>query len=190
MSVLLIFLQLNHGEKCHDIRTARPPCFFGRSDRKTLWLLRYQPGSHPERDKAREEKGPVPRLESNALSLFDGHTRILALHQRNRSREQDAERLKPLACVAVVAVSDDTISIECQYTLYVKQSQSTQVSAVARIPFPMATLEKARQKEKEQMEALRKHHAEEIEHHKKEIERLGKEIDRHKGKIRKLKHDD
>lgn len=47
-----------------------------------------------------------------------------------------------------------------------------------------------RQKEKEQMEALRKHHAEEIEHHKKEIERLQKEIDRHKGKIRRLKHDD
>lgn len=40
------------------------------------------------------------------------------------------------------------------------------------------------------MEALRKHHAEEIEHHKKEIERLQKEIDRHRGKIRKLKHDD
>merc|ERR1711962_1680542 len=35
-----------------------------------------------------------------------------------------------------------------------------------------------RQKEKEQMEALRKHHTEEIEHHKKEIERLQKEIDR------------
>ncbi|XP_074470673.1 ATPase inhibitor, mitochondrial-like [Sebastes fasciatus] len=47
-----------------------------------------------------------------------------------------------------------------------------------------------RQKEKAQMEALRKHHAEEIEHTKKEIERLQKEIDRHKGKIRKLKHDD
>lgn len=47
-----------------------------------------------------------------------------------------------------------------------------------------------RQKEKEQMEALRKHHAEEIDHHKKEIERLQKEIDRHKGKIRKLTHDD
>lgn len=47
-----------------------------------------------------------------------------------------------------------------------------------------------RQKEKEQMEALRKHHVEEIEHHKKEIERLQKEIDRHKGKIRKLNHDD
>lgn len=40
------------------------------------------------------------------------------------------------------------------------------------------------------MEALRKHHTEEIDHHKKEIERLQKEIDRHKGKIRKLKHDD
>lgn len=47
-----------------------------------------------------------------------------------------------------------------------------------------------RQKEKEQMEALRKHHAEEIDHHKKEIERLQKEINRHQGKIRKLKHDD
>uniref|UniRef100_A0A3B4ZBU8 ATPase inhibitor, mitochondrial n=1 Tax=Stegastes partitus TaxID=144197 RepID=A0A3B4ZBU8_9TELE len=47
-----------------------------------------------------------------------------------------------------------------------------------------------RQKEREQMEALRKHHAEEIEHHKKEIERLQKEINRHQGKIRKLKHDD
>lgn len=40
------------------------------------------------------------------------------------------------------------------------------------------------------MEALRKHHAEEIEHHKKEIERLQREIERHQGKIRKLKHDD
>jgi len=47
-----------------------------------------------------------------------------------------------------------------------------------------------RQKEKEQTEALRKHHMEEIDHHKKEIERLQKEIDRHIGKIRKLKHDD
>ncbi|KAF7210923.1 ATPase inhibitory factor 1 [Nothobranchius furzeri] len=47
-----------------------------------------------------------------------------------------------------------------------------------------------RQKEREQLEALRKHHSEEIEHHKKEIERLQKEIDRHKGKIRKLTHDD
>lgn len=48
----------------------------------------------------------------------------------------------------------------------------------------------SRQKEMEQVEALRKHHSEEIEHHKKEIERLQKEIDRHKGKIRRLKHDD
>uniref|UniRef100_A0A087XPT8 Uncharacterized protein n=1 Tax=Poecilia formosa TaxID=48698 RepID=A0A087XPT8_POEFO len=47
-----------------------------------------------------------------------------------------------------------------------------------------------REREKEQMEALRKHHREEIEHHKKEIERLQREIDRHKGKIRKLSHDD
>lgn len=47
-----------------------------------------------------------------------------------------------------------------------------------------------RQKEREQLEALRKHHSEEIDHHKKEIERLQKEIDRHKGKIRKLSHDD
>lgn len=47
-----------------------------------------------------------------------------------------------------------------------------------------------RQKEMEQLAALRKHHQEEIDHHKKEIERLQKEIDRHKGKIRKLKHDD
>ncbi|MBN3301938.1 ATPase inhibitor B, mitochondrial [Amia ocellicauda] len=45
-------------------------------------------------------------------------------------------------------------------------------------------------KEREQIEALRKHHEEEIHHHKKEIERLQQEIDRHKGKIRKLKHDD
>ncbi|KAF7702403.1 hypothetical protein HF521_001686 [Silurus meridionalis] len=47
-----------------------------------------------------------------------------------------------------------------------------------------------RQKEKEQLAALKQHHQDEIEHHKKEIERLQREIDRHKGKIRKLKHDD
>lgn len=47
-----------------------------------------------------------------------------------------------------------------------------------------------RQREREQLEMLRNHHEEEIEHHRKEIERLQKEIDRHKGKIRKLKHDD
>ncbi len=56
--------------------------------------------------------------------------------------------------------------------------------------FVFSLFSTCRQKEKEQMEALRKHHAEEIEHHKKEIERLKKEIDRHVGKIRKLKHDD
>ncbi|KAJ8287489.1 hypothetical protein COCON_G00001480 [Conger conger] len=47
-----------------------------------------------------------------------------------------------------------------------------------------------RMKEKEQLDALKQHHQEEIDHHKKEIERLQKEIDRHVGKIRKLKHDD
>lgn len=47
-----------------------------------------------------------------------------------------------------------------------------------------------RQKEKEQIKALRKHHVEEISHLKKEIERLQKEINRHEGKIRKLTHDD
>lgn len=47
-----------------------------------------------------------------------------------------------------------------------------------------------RQKEKEQMEMLKQHHEEEIDHHRKEIERLQKEIDRHRGKIRKLNHDD
>lgn len=57
-------------------------------------------------------------------------------------------------------------------------------------PVSLHFISTCRQKEKEQMEALRRHHTEEIEHHKKEIERLQKEIDRHKGKIRKLKHDD
>ncbi|XP_022055783.1 ATPase inhibitor B, mitochondrial-like [Acanthochromis polyacanthus] len=47
-----------------------------------------------------------------------------------------------------------------------------------------------REKEKEQLEALRKYHAEEIDHHKKEIERLQKEIGRHQSRIKKLKHDD
>ncbi|XP_015240641.1 PREDICTED: ATPase inhibitor B, mitochondrial-like [Cyprinodon variegatus] len=47
-----------------------------------------------------------------------------------------------------------------------------------------------KRKEQEQLNALRQHHLEEIDHHKKEIERLQREIDRHKGKIRKLKHDD
>uniref|UniRef100_W5MA17 ATPase inhibitor, mitochondrial n=1 Tax=Lepisosteus oculatus TaxID=7918 RepID=W5MA17_LEPOC len=47
-----------------------------------------------------------------------------------------------------------------------------------------------RQKEREALSALKKHHEEEIDHHKKEIERLQREIDRRKGQIRKLKHDD
>uniref|UniRef100_A0A8B9PMR7 Uncharacterized protein n=1 Tax=Apteryx owenii TaxID=8824 RepID=A0A8B9PMR7_APTOW len=47
-----------------------------------------------------------------------------------------------------------------------------------------------REKEREQLAALRKHHEEEIDHHKKEIERLQKEIERHKYKIKKLKDDD
>ncbi|XP_034015334.1 zinc finger protein Rlf [Thalassophryne amazonica] len=47
-----------------------------------------------------------------------------------------------------------------------------------------------RRKEQELFAALKEHHHDEIEHHKMEIERLQREIDRHKGKIRKLKHDD
>lgn len=47
-----------------------------------------------------------------------------------------------------------------------------------------------KRKEREQLDALKQHHQEEIDHHKKEIERMQREIDRHKGKIRKLKHDD
>ncbi|XP_010224624.1 PREDICTED: ATPase inhibitor, mitochondrial [Tinamus guttatus] len=47
-----------------------------------------------------------------------------------------------------------------------------------------------REKEREQLASLRKHHEEEIDHHKKEIERLQKEIERHKHKIKKLKDDD
>ncbi|XP_008692750.1 ATPase inhibitor, mitochondrial [Ursus maritimus] len=47
-----------------------------------------------------------------------------------------------------------------------------------------------RARNKEQLEALRKHHEEEITHHKEEIERLQKEIERHKKKIKHLKHDD
>lgn len=46
-----------------------------------------------------------------------------------------------------------------------------------------------REKEREQLSALRKHHEEEISHHKKEIERLQKEIERHKSKIKQLKDD-
>ncbi|XP_045638518.1 ATPase inhibitor, mitochondrial [Ursus americanus] len=47
-----------------------------------------------------------------------------------------------------------------------------------------------RARNKEQLEALKKHHEEEITHHKEEIERLQKEIERHKKKIKHLKHDD
>ncbi|XP_076993613.1 ATPase inhibitor, mitochondrial [Tamandua tetradactyla] len=47
-----------------------------------------------------------------------------------------------------------------------------------------------RQQTKLQLEALKKHHEDEIVHSKKEIERLQKEIERHKQKIKKLKHDD
>lgn len=82
--------------------------------------------------------------------------------------------------------------------LQVRSIQQLKVSQPVSSPTPRNILtwvslhcvSSCRQKEKEQMEALRKHHSEEIEHHKKEIERLQKEIDRHKGKIRKLKHDD
>uniref|UniRef100_A0A0P6J910 ATPase inhibitor, mitochondrial n=1 Tax=Heterocephalus glaber TaxID=10181 RepID=A0A0P6J910_HETGA len=47
-----------------------------------------------------------------------------------------------------------------------------------------------RQKTKEQLEALKKHHEDEIYHHKKAIEHMEKEIERHKQKIKQLKHDD
>ncbi|XP_016074694.1 PREDICTED: ATPase inhibitor, mitochondrial [Miniopterus natalensis] len=44
-----------------------------------------------------------------------------------------------------------------------------------------------RERSKEQLAALKKHHEDEIIHHKKEIERLQKEIERHKHTIKKLK---
>ncbi|XP_008146213.2 ATPase inhibitor, mitochondrial [Eptesicus fuscus] len=44
-----------------------------------------------------------------------------------------------------------------------------------------------RERTKEQLAALKKHHEDEITHHKKEIERLQKEIERHKQNIKKLK---
>uniref|UniRef100_A0A670YRC9 ATP synthase inhibitory factor subunit 1 n=1 Tax=Pseudonaja textilis TaxID=8673 RepID=A0A670YRC9_PSETE len=47
-----------------------------------------------------------------------------------------------------------------------------------------------REREREQLKNLRKHHEEEISHHKKEIERLQKEIERHKYKIKNLEDDD
>ncbi|XP_006862282.1 PREDICTED: ATPase inhibitor, mitochondrial [Chrysochloris asiatica] len=43
---------------------------------------------------------------------------------------------------------------------------------------------------RQQLEALKKHHEDEIIHSKKEIERLQKEIERHKQRIKKLKNDD
>ncbi|XP_007934010.1 ATPase inhibitor, mitochondrial [Orycteropus afer afer] len=47
-----------------------------------------------------------------------------------------------------------------------------------------------RAKNREQLEALKKHHEDEIVHSKREIERLQKEIERHKQKIKQLKRDD
>lgn len=47
-----------------------------------------------------------------------------------------------------------------------------------------------REKTKEQLAALKKHHEDEIDHHSKEIERLQKEIERHKKKIKHLKSSD
>ncbi|XP_052039370.1 ATPase inhibitor, mitochondrial-like [Apodemus sylvaticus] len=44
-----------------------------------------------------------------------------------------------------------------------------------------------REKTREQLAALRKHHEDEIDHHSKEIERLQKQIERHKMKIKNLK---
>lgn len=45
----------------------------------------------------------------------------------------------------------------------------------------------SRRKEREQLDALKQHHQDEIDHHKKEIERLQQEIKRHQGKIKELK---
>ncbi|XP_048206596.1 ATPase inhibitor, mitochondrial [Perognathus longimembris pacificus] len=47
-----------------------------------------------------------------------------------------------------------------------------------------------REKTKEQLNALRKHHENEIEEHKQEIDRLQKQIERHKKMIKKLQKDD
>ncbi|XP_067867776.1 ATPase inhibitor B, mitochondrial [Heterodontus francisci] len=47
-----------------------------------------------------------------------------------------------------------------------------------------------RDKEREQIENLRKHHQEEIHHHEQEIQRLQGEIKRRKHQIKKLKHHD
>ena len=61
---------------------------------------------------------------------------------------------------------------------------------VSSLLSPVAVSIHTRRREREQLAALKQHHQEEIDHHKKEIERLQCDIDRHKGKIRKLKHDD
>uniref|UniRef100_A0A8D0BD76 ATPase inhibitor, mitochondrial n=1 Tax=Salvator merianae TaxID=96440 RepID=A0A8D0BD76_SALMN len=47
-----------------------------------------------------------------------------------------------------------------------------------------------RQKERDQLAQLKKHHEDEIYHHKKEIERLQKEIERRKSKIKQFQDDD
>ncbi|XP_032900793.1 ATPase inhibitor, mitochondrial [Amblyraja radiata] len=47
-----------------------------------------------------------------------------------------------------------------------------------------------REKERDQIENLQKHHQEEIHHHEKEIQRLQDEVKRHKGKIKKLRQSD
>lgn len=45
-----------------------------------------------------------------------------------------------------------------------------------------------REKTREQLAALKKHHEDEIEHHEQEIERLQKQIERHRKKMKSLKH--
>ncbi|XP_070260607.1 ATPase inhibitor, mitochondrial [Myotis yumanensis] len=70
---------------------------------------------------------------------------------------------------------------------------STDSGAIREAGGSFAKREKAeeeryfRERTKEQLAALKKHHEEEINHHKKEIERLQKEIERHKQNIKKLK---
>ncbi|CAH6793190.1 ATPase inhibitor, mitochondrial [Phodopus roborovskii] len=46
-----------------------------------------------------------------------------------------------------------------------------------------------REKTREQLAALKKHHEDEIQHHHQEIERLQKQIERHKKKIKSLRSD-
>ncbi|KAL1778586.1 ATPase inhibitor, mitochondrial [Sigmodon hispidus] len=47
-----------------------------------------------------------------------------------------------------------------------------------------------RDKTKEQLSALKKHHEDEMEHHKEEIELLQKQIERHKKKMKSLRSHD